>query len=219
MIIAIDGPAGSGKSTTAKIVAEKLGFIHINTGAMYRGIALQCLQQDINPDDIVKMEKILSEMSFQFGGEDGLQMYMNGKDISSEITSTVVTESVSSISAIPMVREKLVHYQREMAEGQDVVLEGRDIGTVVFPNADFKFFLIADIDERAKRRMKDMETKGEIVTLEELIGELAERDRKDSTREHSPLKKAEDAVEIDTTGLSIEDQVDCIVEIVKNNNK
>ena len=219
MIIAIDGPAGSGKSTTAKIVAEKLGFIHINTGAMYRGIALKCLKQDINPDDIVEMENILSETAFQLSGEDGSQMYMNGKDISFEITSTEVTETVSRISAIPMVREKLVHYQREMAEGQDVVLEGRDIGTVVIPNADFKFFLIADIDERAKRRMKDMETKGEIVTLEELIGELAERDRKDSTREHSPLKKAEDAVEIDTTGLRIEGQVNCIVAIVKNNNK
>ena len=219
MIIAIDGPAGSGKSTTAKIVAEKLGFIHINTGAMYRGIALKCLQHDINPVDIVEMEKILSEMAFQFGGEDGSQLYMNGKDISSKIASTEVTESVSRISAIPMVREKLVHYQREMAEGQDVVLEGRDIGTVVFPNADFKFFLIADIDERAKRRMKDMEIKGEIITLEEMIGEIAERDRKDSNRQHSPLKKAEDALEIDTTCLHLEDQVNCIVGIVKNNNK
>ena len=219
MIIAIDGPAGSGKSTTAKIVAEKLGFIHINTGAMYRGITLKCLQQDINLDDIVKVEKILSETAFQFSEEDGSQLYMNGKDISFEITSTEVTETVSRISAIPMVREKLVHYQREMAEGQDVVLEGRDIGTVVFPNADFKFFLIADIDERAKRRMKDMKTKGEIVTLKELISELKERDRNDSTREHSPLKKAEDAVEIDTTGLSIEGQVNCIVEIINKTNK
>jgi cytidylate kinase len=186
---------------------------------MYRGIALKCLQHDINPDNTVKMEKILSEITFQFSGIDGSYLYMNGKDIASEITSTEVTESVSRISAIPMVRDKLVNYQRKMAEGQDVVLEGRDIGTVVFPNADFKFFLIADIDERARRRMKDMETKGEIVTLEDLTGELAERDRKDSTREHSPLKKAEDAVEIDTTGLSIENQVNCIVEIIKNNNK
>ncbi len=219
MIIAIDGPAGSGKSTTAKIVAEKLGFIHINTGAMYRGITLKCLQQDINPDDIVKMKRILSETTFKFCGNNGSHLYMNEKDISSEITSIEVTESVSRISAIPMVREKLVHYQREMAEGQDVLLEGRDIGTVVFPNADFKFFLIADINVRARRRMKDMETKGEIVFLEELIDELAERDRKDSTREHSPLKKAEDAVEIDTTSLSIEGQVNCIVEIVQNINK
>ena len=219
MIIAIDGPAGSGKSTTAKIVAGKLGYIHINTGAMYRGIALKCLQHDINPDNTVKMEKILSEITFQFSGIDGSYLYMNGKDIASEITSTEVTESVSRISAIPMVRKKLVHYQREMAEGQDVVLEGRDIGTVVFPNAHHKFFFVADINERAKRRMKDMETKGEIVTLEELIGKMAERDRKDSTREHSPLKKAEDAVEIDTTSLSIEGQVNCIVEIVQNINK
>ena len=219
MIIAIDGPAGSGKSTTAKIVAEKLGFMHFNTGAMYRGIALKCMQQDINPDNTVEMEKILSETVFHFGGKDGSRLYMNGKDISSEITSSEVTDSVSRISAISIVREKLVEYQREMAKGQDVVLEGRDIGTVVFPNAEFKFFLIADIDERARRRMKDMETKGEIVTLEELIGELAERDRNDSTREHSPLKKVEDAIEIDTTSLNIEDQVNCIVEIVKNNNK
>ena len=219
MIIAIDGPAGSGKSTTAKIVAEKLGFIHINTGAMYRGIALKCLQQDINPDDIVKMEKILSEMSFQFGGEDGSQLYMNGKDISFEITSTEVTETVSRISAIPMVREKLVQYQREMAGWLDVVLEGRDIGTVVFPDAEFKFFLIADIEERARRRKKEMETMGGIVSLAELTAELEERDRKDSTREHSPLIKAEDAVEIDTTGLSIEQQVNRIVEIVTKSIK
>lgn len=219
MIIAIDGPAGSGKSTTAKIVAEKLGFMHFNTGAMYRGIALKCMQQDINPDNTVEMEKILSETVFHFGGEGGSRLYMNGKDISSEITSSEVTESVSRISAISIVREKLVEYQREMAKGQDVVLEGRDIGTVVFPNAEFKFFLIADIDERARRRMKEMETKGETVTLDALAGELAERDRKDSTREHSPLKKVEDAVEIDTTSLNIEDQVNCIVEIVKNNNK
>ena len=219
MIIAIDGPAGSGKSTTAKIVAEKLGFMHFNTGAMYRGIALKCMQQDINPDNTVEMEKILSETVFHFGGKDGSRLYMNGKDISSEITSSEVTDSVSRISAISIVREKLVEYQREMAKGQDVVLEGRDIGTVVFPNAEFKFFLIADIDERARRRMKEMETKGETVILDVLVGELAERDRKDSTREHSPLKKVEDAIEIDTTSLNIEDQVNCIVEIVKNNNK
>ena len=119
-------------------------------------------------------------MSFQFSGEDGSQLYMNGKDISSEISSTEVTESVSRISAIPMVREKLVHYQREMAEGQDVVLEGRDIGTVVFPNAHHKFFFVADINERARRRMMDMETKGEIVTLEELIGKITQKSEWDN---------------------------------------
>ena len=144
---------------------------------------------------------------------------MDGVDISSDITTLQVTEKVSLISAIPLVREKLVEYQRKMAEGIDVVLEGRDIGTVVFPNADYKFFLIADIHERAKRRMKEMHLKGEIVTLSELTAELDERDRIDSTREHSPLIKAEDAVEIDTTGLSIKQQVNRILEKVTKSMK
>ena len=219
MIIAIDGPAGSGKSTTAKIVAEKLGFIHINTGAMYRGIALKCIQEKINPTDMPEMDNILSQTEFKFCGKDGADLFMDGMNISSEITTAEVTESVSRISAISKVRKKLVEYQREMADGIDVVLEGRDIGTVVFPNADHKFFLIADIHERAKRRMQQMEAKGEIVSLSTLTAALEERDRIDSTREHSPLKKAEDAVEIDTTGLSIEEQVNRIIEIVTKSIK
>ena len=219
MIIAIDGPAGSGKSTTAKHAAEKLGFIHINTGAMYRGITLKCIQEKINPTDMPEMDNILSGTEFKFCGKDRAELFMDGVNISSEITTAEVTESVSRISAIPRVREKLVEYQREMADGIDVVLEGRDIGTVVFPDADHKFFLIADIHERAKRRMQEMEAKGEIVSLSALTAELEERDRIDSTREHSPLKKAEDAVEIDTTGLSIEQQVNRIVEIVTKSIK
>ena len=219
MIIAIDGPAGSGKSTTAKIAAEKLGFIHINTGAMYRGIALKCIQEKINPTDMPEMDNILSGTVFKFCGKDEADLSMDGVNISSEITTAEVTESVSRISAIPRVREKLVEYQREMADGIDVVLEGRDIGTVVFPDADHKFFLIADIHERAKRRRQEMEAKGEIVSLSALTAELEERDRIDSTREHSPLKKAEDSVEIDTTVLSIEQQVNRIVEIVTKSIK
>ena len=214
MVIAIDGPAGSGKSTTAKHAAEKLGFIHINTGAMYRGIALKCIQGEIDLNSSSEINKILNQTKFEFGRESGSVLFMDGVDISSEITSSLVTESVSRVSAVPQIREKLVQYQREMAEGLDVVLEGRDIGTVVFPDAEFKFFLIADIEERARRRKKEMETMGEIVSLRELTAELEERDRKDSTREHSPLKKAEDAVEIDTTGLSIAEQVNRIVKIV-----
>jgi cytidylate kinase len=144
---------------------------------------------------------------------------MDGVDISAEITSAQVTDFVSYVSTISAVREKLVQYQRDMAEGIDVVLEGRDIGTVVFPNAEYKFFLVADIHERAIRRKKEMEAKGEVVSLEELTSEMEERDRKDSTRKHSPLKKAEDAVEIDTTGISIEEQVNRIVEIVNKTIK
>ena len=219
MVIAIDGPAGSGKSTTAKHAAEKLGFIHINTGAMYRGIALKCIQGEIDLNSSSEIDKILNQTKFQFGRESGSVLFMDGVDISSEITSTQVTESVSGVSAVPQIREKLVQYQREMAEGLDVVLEGRDIGTVVFPDAEFKFFLIADIEERARRRKIEMETMGEIVSLRELTAELEERDRKDSTREYSPLKKAEDAVEIDTTGLSIAEQVNRIVKIVNKSIK
>ena len=219
MVIAIDGPAGSGKSTTAKHAAAKLGFIHINTGAMYRGIALKCIQGKIDLNSSSEIDKILNQTKFEFGREGGSVLFMDGVDISSEITSSLVTESVSRVSAVPQIREKLVQYQRKMAERLDVVLEGRDIGTVVFPGAEFKFFLIADIEERARRRKKEMETMGEIVSLRVLTAELEERDRKDSTREHSPLKKAEDAVEIDTTGLSIAEQVNRIVKIVNKSIK
>ena len=219
MVIAIDGPAGSGKSTTAKHAAEKLGFIHINTGTMYRGVTLKCIQRKIDLNSSSEINKILNQTEFEFCREGGSVLFMDGVDISSEITSTQVTESVSRVSAVPQIREKLVQYQRKMAEGLDVVLEGRDIGTVVFPDAEFKFFLIADIEERARRRKKEMETMGEIVSLMELTAELEERDRKDSTRKHSPLIKAEDAVEIDTTGLSIAEQVNRIVKIVNKSIK
>ena len=219
MVIAIDGPAGSGKSTTAKFVAEKLGFIHINTGAMYRGISLKCIQGDVNMENSSQLNHLLANTKFKFAKEGGSTLVMDGVDISAEITSAQVTDFVSYVSTISAVREKLVQYQRDMAEGIDVVLEGRDIGTVVFPNAEYKFFLVADIRERAKRRKKEMDAKGEVVSLEELTSEMERRDRKDSTREHSPLKKAEDAVEIDTTRLNIEEQVNRIVEIVNKTIK
>ena len=219
MVIAIDGPAGSGKSTPAKNVAEKLGFIHINTGAMYRGIALKCIQENVNIEDPSQLNHLLTHTKLEFASEGELTLFMDGVDISAEITSVQVTDFVSQVSAISEVREKLVQYQRKMAEGLNVVLEGRDIGTVVFPNADHKYFLVADIHERANRRKKEMEAKGEVVSLEELTSEMEERDRKDSTRKHSPLKKAEDAVEIDTTGISIEEQVNRIVEIVNKTIK
>ena len=219
MVIAIDGPAGSGKSTTAKNVAEKLGFIHINTGAMYRGIALKCIQEDVNIEDTSQLNYLLTHTKLEFASEGESTLFMDGVDISAGITTVQVTDFVSQVSAISEVREKLVQFQREMADGLDVVLEGRDIGTVVFPNAEYKFFLVADILERGRRRKKEMEAKGEVVSLEELTSEMEERDRKDSTREHSPLKKAEDAVEIDTTGLNIEEQVNRIVEIVNKTIK
>jgi len=219
MVIAIDGPAGSGKSTTAKNVAEKLGFVHINTGAMYRGIAFKCIQEDVNINNPSQLNYLLTQTELEFKEGNELTLLMDGVDISDDITTVQVTDFVSQVSSMLEVRMKLVECQRKMAEGLNVVLEGRDIGTVVFPNADHKFFLVADIHERAKRRKKEMETKGDVVSLEELTTEILERDRKDSTRKHSPLKKAEDAVEIDTTGISIEEQVNRIVDIINKTIK
>ena len=219
MIIAIDGPAGSGKTTTARKVAQILGFIHINTGAMYRGIALKFIREKVSLDDTSSIERILNNTQLDFGGPNNAILYMNGEDISAEIISSMVTENVSQISSISEVRVKLVDYQRKMAQGRNVVLEGRDIGTVVFPNADYKFYLVADIEVRAERRKQEIEVTGDHMTKEEIIMYIKDRDQKDSSRQHSPLMKAEDAIEVDTTDLKIEEQVNYIINIVNYNQK
>jgi cytidylate kinase len=219
MIIAIDGPAGSGKTTTARKVAQILGFIHINTGAMYRGIALKFIREKVNLDDTSDIGRILNNTLLNFSGPNNAILYMDGEDISAEIISSMVTENVSQISSISEVRVKLVEYQRKMAQGRNVVLEGRDIGTVVFPNADYKFYLVADIEVRAERRKQEIEVTGDHMTKEEIIMFLNERDQIDSSRKHSPLMKAEDAIEVDTTDLKIEEQVNYIINIVNYNQK
>ena len=214
MIIAIDGPAGSGKTTTARKVSQRLGYIHINTGAMYRGITLKFMREKVNLEDNRAIRKILQNTNLDFEGPLCAIIHLDGHDISTTITSNIVTENVSRISAISQVREKLVEYQRKIAQGKNVVLEGRDIGTVVFPNADFKFYLIADIKIRAERRRKELEATGEYMSIEEIILFLKDRDQKDSSRENSPLIKAKDAIELDTTALSIKEQVNFIINIV-----
>ena len=219
MIIAIDGPAGSGKTTTARKVAQILGFIHINTGAMYRGIALKFIREKVSLDDTSAIERILNNTQLDFAGPNNAILYMDGEDISAEIISSMVTENVSQISSISEVRVKLVEYQRKMAQGRNVVLEGRDIGTVVFPNADYKFYLLADIEVRAERRKQEIEVTGDHMTKEEIIMYIKDRDQKDSSRQHSPLMKAEDAIEVDTTDLKIEEQVNYIINIVNYNQK
>ena len=219
MIIAIDGPAGSGKTTTARKVAQILGFIHINTGAMYRGIALKFIREKVKLDDTSAIERILNNTQFDFADPNNAILYMDGEDISAEIISSRVTENVSQISSISEVRVKLVEYQRKMAQGRNVVLEGRDIGTVVFPNADYKFYFVADIEVRAERRKQEIEVIGDHKTKEEIIMYIKDRDQKDSSRQHSPLMKAEDAIEVDTTDLKIEEQVNYIINIVNYNQK
>ena len=220
MIIAIDGPAGSGKSTTAKKIAAQLNLMHLDTGAMYRAVALYILDQDIaeshlnNPN---QMTQILDEIEIEFSNESN-NIFLNGKDVSVEIRENRVSEFVSEVSAISLVRERMVLLQREIAAGNNVVLEGRDIGTRVFPNADVKVYLNADVNERGQRRFKELMKQGEEITLESVICDIELRDLKDSSREHSPLEKAKDAIEIDTTKLSIDAQVNEIVSLIETNN-
>jgi len=213
MIIAIDGPAGSGKSSTAKMVAQALSILHLDTGAMYRAITLKCLKKGIAFTDNEAMDRIMRQTSIAFTGTPpDIRVWMDGEDVTGAVRGDEVTKSVSDYCTVPVVREELVELQRKIAEGQSVVCEGRDIGTVVFPDADLKFFMVASIEERARRRKIDFERMGVKKDMTEIVAEITERDRKDSTRRQSPLKKADDAVEIDTTRMTIDEQVGFIVD-------
>ena len=199
MIIAIDGPAGSGKSTIAKLIAEDLGLVYLDTGAMYRLVTLKALNEGIL-GDFEKIKKMLNNLNIDIK-ENGF--YLDNVDVSDEIRKPIVSENVSDIAAIREVREKMVDLQRKFSESKNVILDGRDIGTVVFPNADVKIFLVADAKERANRRYKELVKKGENVKIEEIYENILKRDEIDSTRKESPLKKAEDAIEVDTTSKNI----------------
>ena len=215
MIIAIDGPAGSGKSTIAKLIAENLGLVYLDTGAMYRLVTLKALNDGIL-DDLEKIIKMLDNLSIDIK-ENGF--YLDDTDVSEEIRKPVVSENVSDIAAIREVREKMVDLQRKFSESKNVILDGRDIGTVVFPNADVKIFLIADAKERANRRYKELVAKGENVRMEEIYENILKRDEIDSTRKESPLKKAGDAIEVDTTAKNIEEVKNEILFIIKQKSK
>lgn len=212
-MIAIDGPAASGKSTTARLVAERLGYLHIDTGAMYRAMALKVLEKGIDPTDARAIEAIVQSTEIgleQISGE--LHTFLDGSDVTDKIRSPEVAKAASSVSAFKKVREAMVKEQRRMGKYGGIVLEGRDIGSVVFPEADVKIFLTATLDERARRRQKELRQKGVETSLDALRKEIAERDRKDATRDASPLVKSPDAIEIDTSHMSIEEQVKTVVE-------
>ena len=213
MIIAIDGPAGSGKSTIAKLIAEDLGLVYLDTGAMYRLVTLKALNEGIL-GDFEKIKKMLNNLNIDIK-ENGF--YLDNVDVSDEIRKPIVSENVSDIAAIREVREKMVDLQRKFSESKNVILDGRDIGTVVFPNADLKIFLIADAKERAKRRYKELVEKGENVEIEEIYENILKRDKIDSTRKESPLKKAEDAIEVDTTSKNIEEVKNEILRMINEN--
>jgi cytidylate kinase len=215
MIIAIDGPSASGKSTTAKGIAEKLEIMHLDTGAMYRAVTLGLKNAGISHDDLGAVQGFLSEVEIYFDKNN--QIHLNGVNISKEIRINDISSRVSAVSAIPKVRKKMVMIQRQIAKGNDCVLEGRDIGTVVFPNAEFKFFLIADLEIRAKRRLIELVEMGELKSVSELIDDIKRRDEFDSSRDHSPLKKAEDAIPINTSHITIDEQINKIVNLINHN--
>lgn len=211
-IIALDGPAGSGKSTIAKVIAKNFGLTYLDTGAMYRMVALYILENNIDFNNVADVENILNNIKVDIIDE---KFILNGKDVSLEIRTPEVTKIVSPVSAIKAVRVKLVDLQREISKGKKVILDGRDIGTVVFPNADLKIFLVASPEERAKRRVKDYASKGITEDFKTVLKDILERDHTDSTRKESPLKKAEDAIEVDTSFLNIEESVQTISNLIK----
>ncbi|MBC8174961.1 MAG: (d)CMP kinase [Candidatus Marinimicrobia bacterium] len=216
MIITIDGPAASGKSITAKGAAERLGFLYLDTGAMYRAVTLAFLRAGVKFDDIKAIESILDELKLSLvADESGSRILIGDEDVSEAIRGLNVTQNVSAVSAVSVVRKKMVQLQREVVIGKNAVVEGRDIGTVVFPDADFKFFISANVETRAKRRQKDLEKLGIKQSVDEIVEDLKQRDRKDSSRRLSPLKKSDDARVIDTTSLTINDQINIIVNQVR----
>ena len=219
MIVAIDGPAATGKSTSAKKVSQELGFTHLDTGAMYRCVTLSVLRNQITLDNENALSQLLKELDIRLEKlDDELIVYLNGEDVSDEIRKAEVTSYVSTVSALSQVRNALVRIQRNIAKNQDCVVEGRDIGTIVFPDAEFKFFLIADDFVRARRRQLDLIAIGEEKSIAVLVEEIRQRDFLDSERSNSPLLKADDAIEIDTSKMTFEEQVAFIVNKVKNDS-
>ncbi|KAA0209994.1 MAG: (d)CMP kinase [Ignavibacteriaceae bacterium] len=206
-VVAIDGPSGTGKSTTARILADKLKVLYIDSGAMYRAITYLVLKKKINPTDSSKIIELTKSADLKLEGEN---VYINGEDVTKQIRSLEVTNRVSAISKIREVREILVSKQREFANSQSVIMDGRDIGTVVFPNADFKFYFTCDIKTRAARRQQDFRDHGLKIPLDKIKLELKKRDDIDANRKESPLRKAKESIEVDTTNMIIEEQVDCL---------
>ena len=214
-VVAVDGPAGSGKGTITKLVGEKRNLVYIDTGAMYRCVTLDCINNNVDYTDIAGIEKVLDKISIELKIEDGIQkVYLNRKDVSQEIREDKVNNLVSEYSAVKEVRDKITPMQQEMGKNQDIIMEGRDIGTVVFPNADVKIFLDCDVKERARRRYIQNQQKGINSTYEEILENIIKRERINSTREVAPFIKAEDAILIDSTNMTIEEVVNRVIEII-----
>lgn len=213
-IVAIDGVSGSGKSSTARTVAKRLGILHLDTGAMYRAVTFLCLEKGIRPEQIAAIRELVGKLEWRADAEGHLTV--DGRDLSREIRTAPVNAAVSDFARIPEVRQALVPVQRSIGLRQSAVVEGRDMATVVFPGARFKFFLSASPEVRARRRVMELRALGHPADFDEVLRNLSERDAKDSGRAHSPLAKAEGAEEIDTSGLTFEGQVSIIVDRIRN---
>lgn len=215
--VAIDGPAGAGKSTVAKAAAARFGFIYVDTGAIYRTLGLAARRADVDPHDAEKIMALLRTLSIRFDyAEDGSQhMFLNGEDVSGLIRTPEISLYASAVSAIPEVRSFLLDMQRDMAKTTSVVMDGRDIGTVVLPDAGLKVFLTASAEARARRRFLELQAKGDPATFDEVLADMLVRDKNDSTRAAAPLKAAEDAVLVDTSELTLEESVDRLCALVR----
>lgn len=216
--IAIDGPSGAGKSTLAKQLAQELGFLYVDTGAIYRTVGLSARRQEIDPSDAVEMAAMLRSLTITMGyGEDGLQhMFLNGEDVTGAIRENEISAYASKAASIPAVREFLLEMQRRTAREHNVIMDGRDIGTVVLPQADLKIFLTAAPEARAARRYKELLERGQQAELDQVLREVVERDRRDMEREIAPLRQAEDAVLADTTGLDLEGSFRLLLGMVRD---
>jgi len=216
IVIAIDGPAGSGKGTVTKLIAEKLGLVNIDTGAMYRCVALECLNKNIKPKELEKIAEILENIDIKLKREGNNQtVWLNGEDVSKEIRTERIDDAVAKYAAIKIVRDKVTPIQQKMGENANIIMEGRDIGTVVFPNADVKIFLDCSIEERARRRYKQNLERGIESSYEEVLSALIERHRLETERTIAPFVKAEDAIVVDSSNINIEEEIVEIINIIQ----
>ena len=214
--IAIDGPAGAGKSTIAKRVAKELGYVYVDTGAMYRALAIHFLKQELKPEETEKIKEACKTAEVTLQYEDGIQqVYLNGENVTAMLRQEDVGNMASVSSAIMEVRAKLLQLQRDLAEVKDVVMDGRDIGTNILPNANVKVYLTASVDERARRRHKELQEKGIACNLEEIAHDIEERDTRDMNREIAPLRQAEDATFVDSSDMTIDEVVQTIINLCK----
>lgn len=219
-VVAIDGPAGSGKGTITKLVAKKLNLVNVDTGAMYRCVALKALRNDIDSTEIKKIEELLSDITIEIKREGENQIiFLDGEDVSNQIRTPEVDACVAKFAALACVRNKVTPLQRKMGERQDIIMEGRDIGTTVFPNADVKIYLDASVEERANRRYNQDLEKGMKVTYEEILESIKKRHKLETEREIAPLVQAEDAIYIDSSNMTIEEVVNKVIEIVNGRKR